>query len=433
MFKRFALPVLIVSAVGLTACNDSDDPLLQGSNTITAVAASDGRFDTLVSALRSTGLDLTLSGSGPFTVLAPTDDAFARLPAGLLGSVSTSDLAEILRYHVIAGDVREATVIGLDSALTEQGGSISIQFIDGVVVLNGRVQVQTTDIVTDNGVIHVIDAVLFPGDFPGTIVDALAASPRFDTLVGAVGGEGLAGTLGGTNGGAGFTVFAPTNDAFGRLPAGLVADLAGAGDLGTVLLYHVLGIQVDKAGAIAADGTTVPTLATDNGTTFGIAVALDADSDLFLDGRTQVVFTDIRASNGIIHVLDSVLVPGGNFPGTLVQALSAYPRFDSLVNAVVAEGLVGAVTNVTVFAPTNDAFAGANLGGQTLSTVLAYHLLSGAKDSGMLMATEPTLQGSTISIDTSAGVVINGSANVIRANIRTDDGIIHVIDAVLVP
>jgi transforming growth factor-beta-induced protein len=264
-------------------------------------------------------------------------------------------------------------------------------------------------------------------------VDALAASPRFDTLVGAVVTEELDGTLAGTNGGAGFTVFAPTNAAFDRLPSGLVTELANSGTLDSVLLYHVMGLQVDSTSAIAADGTSVPTLATENSTPLEIAVDLDANLALFLDGRTQVTFTDIEANNGIIHVIDSVLIPGGGFPGSLVEALSAYPRFDSLVNAVVAENLAGAVTDATVFAPTNDAFANANLGGQPLADVLAYHLLAGEKDSGTLTATETTLLGETISIDTSAGIVINGNSEVTRVDIRTDDGIVHVIDAVLVP
>jgi transforming growth factor-beta-induced protein len=163
-------------------------------------------------------------------------------------------------------------------------------------------------------------------------------------------------------------------------------------------------------------------------------VSVDGDGDLFLDGRTQVVSVDIVASNGIVHALDSVLVPGGNFPGTLVEALIAYPRFDSLVDAVVAEGLAGAITNVTVFAPTNDAFAGADLMGNTLADVLTYHVLGSVLDSGSLMAVEPTLlTGANLSIATGMGVTINGSANVIRADIEASDGIIHVIDAVLIP
>jgi uncharacterized surface protein with fasciclin (FAS1) repeats len=403
--------------------------------TVVDVLAASPRFSTLAGAVGSAGLAGTLSANGPFTVLAPTDRAFGLLPSGLIGSLGGA-LADVLRYHVIPGDVRASTVVTLSSATTDEGSSLAIQVDAGTVVLDGRVQVTFTDITTANGVIHVLDAVLVPGDFPGTIVDVLAASPRFSTLVDAVGTAGLAGTLATDNGGAGFTVFAPTNAGFDRLPDGLLDSVAMAGDLGTVLLYHALGAEVDSAGASAADGSTVQTLATDpnaGGAAFLLAVDLDADQDLFLDGRTEVTFTDIRTRNGIVHVLDSVLIPGGDFPGTLVEALGAYPRFDTLVGAVVAEGLAGAVTGVTVFAPTNDAFAGAALGGLVLADVLAYHLLPTPKVSTALAATETTVLGDTISIDTSMGVVINHSATVVRADIAASDGVIHVIDDVLVP
>lgn len=424
--------LLTFVAAGAVACGDSDS---QPENVVEA-AREDGRFTTLVGALEATGLDVTLGGDGPFTVFAPTDAAFALLPAGLVPGLGNAELSQILLYHVVGDEYREADVVALDAAPTLQGDDLAIQVIDGGVVLDGRVQIETTDIVTGNGVVHVIDAVLLPGEFPGTVVDALLASPRFSTLAGAVAGQGLAGTLSTANGGNGFTVLAPSNEAFDRLPGTLVVDLAAAGSLDDVLLYHVIGLEADAAAVVAADGMNVPTLATDpnNGNAaFEVAVDLDADGDLYLDGRTEVTYTDIVASNGIIHVLDSVLVPGGDFPGSVVEALLAYPRFKSLTDAVVAESLVGAVTDVTVFAPTNDAFASANLMGQPLSSVLPYHLLDDVLDSGSLMAAETTLQGADIAIDASMGVVINGTSNVIRADIDADDGIIHVIDAVLVP
>lgn len=425
---RIALLALL--AVGLVACGDDEDL----PDSVVQAAAADGRFTTLVQALQDTGLDEVLEDGDGWTVFAPTDDAFASLPAGVLSGLSAGDLTAILTYHVLPEKKLAAGVAALESAETVEGREVTIQVDGDVVVLDGRSQVVETDIRTENGVIHVIDSVLIPdNDFPGTIVDALAASPRFSTLVGAVSGEGLAGTLQTDNMGNDFTVFAPTNAAFDRLPGMLVSDLAMAGSLDDVLLYHVIGSEVGSSAAAAADGTAVPTLAPDGGGFYQVAVDLDAEDDLFLDGRTQVTFVDITATNGVIHVLDSVLVPGGNFPGTTVDALAAYPRFDSLVDAVLDEGLAGAVANVTVFAPTNDAFATADLMGSPLASVLAYHLLPTIKGSGDLTASELTLQGSSISIDTSAGVVIDGTAEVIRADIETDDGVIHVIDAVLVP
>ncbi len=407
---------------------------------VDAVVASP-RFSTLKDAVVAEGLATTLAGDNGgdgYTVLAPTNAAFAALPDGLIGDLVTDGLLDdVLLYHVVPLTALEATVVTLDEAPTAAGENIDVEFEDGTVVLDGRVQVISTDIEAENGVIHVIDAVLVPGAFPGTIVDVLVASPRFSTLVDAVVAEDLAGTLAGDNGGNGFTVFAPTNDGFDRLPDGLVADVAAADLLTDVLLYHVLGAEVDSEAAIGAatGGGAVATLApTGSGNFLALAVDVDADDDLFLDGRTEVTYTDIETENGVIHVLDSVLVPGVDFPGTLVEALSAYPRFDSLVEAVVSEGLAGAVTGVTVFAPTNDAFdAVTGLNGNTLADVLAYHLLGTEKDSGSLGAVETTALGETISIAVNGDVVINGSSTVIFTDIGAEDGIIHVIDEVLVP
>ncbi len=408
-------------------------PIEYPGTVVDALAASP-RFSTLVGALGTADLAATLDGLTDVTVLAPTNDAFDLLPDGLVASLSGEALAPILLYHVLNVEAPESLVVTLETAETAEGGFIDIAIDDATVVIDGRVQVTFTDIETASGVIHVLDAVLVPGAFPGTVVDALVASPRFSTLVGAVVAEDLAGTLAGDNSGNGFTVFAPTNGGFARLPEGLVAEVAGDDALDDVLLYHVLGAEVDSTGAVAAAGTAVPTLAPSSGGTFAVSVDVDGDGDLFLDARTQVTFTDIEASNGVIHVLDSVLVPGVDFPGSLVEALAAYPRFDSLVGAVVLEDLVGAVTDVTVFAPTNDAFAAVSgLNGNTLADVLAYHLLADIEFSGDLGVTETTLQGDTIAIDVSSGVVINGTSNVIFTDIGADDGVIHVIDEVLIP
>jgi len=446
------IAMLVALALGVVSCSDEDEM----PATVVEAARAAGDFNTLLAALEATGLDETLEGAGPFTVLAPTDAAFALLPAGLVdlgvipapapamggagapqAALTEPQIIQVLQYHVLNEALTAEEVTGGDTITPLVGGPISVQVLeDGTVVLDGRVQIETTNIETGNGIVHIIDAVLLPEDLQSTlnVVEILSASPRFSTLVGAVGGEGLALTLSGTNEGNGFTVFAPTNEAFDRLPGMLVADLAMAGSLDDVLLYHVIGSEIDSQAAIAAAGSSVPTASPDGEGNFLLAVDVDGDGDLFLDGRTQVIATDIEASNGIIHVIDSVLVPGVDFPGTVVEALAAYPRFDSLVDAVLDEDLAGAVTDVTVFAPTNDAFAAVtDLGGNTLADVLAYHLLGDVLDSGSLGATETTLQGSDISIGVNGGVVINGSSNVIFADIGATDGIIHVIDEVLVP
>lgn len=129
----------------------------------TAVAA--GSFDTLVAAVKAAGLVETLSGEGPFTVFAPTDDAFAKLPEGTIANLLKPEnkkmLQSILTYHVVAGKVPASKVVKLEKATTVQGGDVSISVNEGTVSLNDA-KVVKTDIMTSNGIIHVIDTVLMP-------------------------------------------------------------------------------------------------------------------------------------------------------------------------------------------------------------------------------------------------------------------------------
>ncbi len=132
-------------------------------DTIVDVAIAGG-FDTLVAAVQAAGLVETLSGDGPFTVFSPTDEAFAALPEGTLDALLADPeaLADILTYHVVSGKVLAADVVGLSSATTVQGSDISIEVVDGSVILNGSATVTATDVAASNGVIHVIDAVILP-------------------------------------------------------------------------------------------------------------------------------------------------------------------------------------------------------------------------------------------------------------------------------
>lgn len=150
------------TTVAVTETTEAMDDAAE-SNTIVDIAVADGRFDTLVTAVTEAGLVETLSGEGPFTVLAPTDDAFAALPEGLLDTVLADQelLTSILTYHVIDGAVPAATVVTLESATTLQGEDIAIVVDGDTVTINGATVV-ITDIEASNGIIHVIDAVLLP-------------------------------------------------------------------------------------------------------------------------------------------------------------------------------------------------------------------------------------------------------------------------------
>jgi len=215
---------------------------MEESQTIVDIAVADGRFETLVAALSAADLVETLSGEGPFTVFAPTDDAFAKLPEGTVETLLNDipALTDILLYHVASGEVLAEQVITLNSAKTLNEKFVEIDVMDGMVYVNDA-QVIITDIQADNGVIHVIDTVLLPPESQGSIVDIAVADGRFQTLVAAVQAADLVETL--SNEGL-FTVFAPTDDAFSKLPEGTIeALLEDIPALTDILLYHVCCIR----------------------------------------------------------------------------------------------------------------------------------------------------------------------------------------------
>jgi transforming growth factor-beta-induced protein len=286
----------VALVVGTVACGDSKKPAPEPN--IVEVARAAGDFTVLVGALEATGLDETLSGEGPFTVFAPTDNAFALLPEGLVGSLSTAELTGLLAYHVVAGAVDAATVVTLTEATSVEGSPIFIQVENGTVVLDGRVQVIVTDIQASNGIIHVVDAVMVPGNaFPSTIVGTLAASPRFAALVGAVEAGELVEALSSDNGGLGFTLFAPTNDAFEALgPVELTLE-----QLQAVLLYHAASGEVPAEVIV-----TLSSVQTLEGSDVSIEVEGNA---VILNGSARVEWVDLQTTNGIIHVISEVLIP----------------------------------------------------------------------------------------------------------------------------
>lgn len=265
----------------------------------TAVAA--GAFKTLVAAVQAADLVDTLKGEGPFTVFAPTDEAFAKLPEGtvaeLLKPENKSKLQAVLAYHVVPGSVKAADVVKLNKAKTVQGQQIDIAVEDGGVKVDGA-NVVKTDIETANGVIHVIDSVILPAD--KDIVDTAVAAGSFQTLAAAVQAAGLIDTL---KGEGPFTVFAPSDEAFSKLPEGTVETLLkpeNKDKLIEILTYHVVPGKV-----LAADVVKVSSAKTVQGSEVSIKVQ---DGNVMINGA-NVVATDIETSNGVIHVIDSVILP----------------------------------------------------------------------------------------------------------------------------
>ncbi len=399
-------------------------------------AAGTGIHDSLVAALDRADLVATLSGDGPFTVFAPTDDAFTA--AGIdLDSFNTDDeiatLVDILTYHVLAGAVNSSQVTDGMTATMLNGDDVTFSVTDGTVMI-GDATVTAADVMASNGIIHVIDMVLMP---PSDLVDIPTVAQGtgiHDSLVAAVVQAELLTTL---QGEGPFTVFAPTDDAF--TAAGI--DLAaldtdeGKATLTDILLYHVVSGSV--ASSALTDGM--------------IATAVNGDDLTFTVGEgvmvndANVILADVEASNGIVHVIDKVLMPPADLVDipTVAQGTGIH---ESLVAAVIQANLLSTLQGegpFTVFAPTDDAFTAAGIdlnalnsdeGLATLSDILLYHVVSGAVPSSAvtdgLVAT--AVNGDDLTFTVGEGVMVN-DANVILADVQASNGIIHVIDKVLMP
>ena len=265
----------------------------------TAVAA--GQFTTLASLLQKAGLVDTLATGGPFTVFAPTDAAFAKVPKATLDALAAdpAKLKAVLLYHVVPGRVTAADVVKLTSAKTAEGRSLGIKVVNGSVFVDGA-QVTTPDVEATNGVIHVIDSVLIPKEAtaPKTIAQTAVAAGSFKTLASLLKKAGLVGTL---QGKGPFTVFAPTDAAFAKLPKATLAALAkNKAKLRSVLLYHVV-----KGNVSAAKVVTLRSAKTLNGK----AVSIRVNGGNVLVGGARVTTADVKASNGVIHVVNKVLIP----------------------------------------------------------------------------------------------------------------------------
>ncbi|MAT16191.1 MAG: beta-Ig-H3/fasciclin [Planctomyces sp.] len=271
------------------------------SSDIVTTAVKAGQFKTLAAALEAAGLVDTLKGEGPFTVFAPTDEAFANLPKGtvetLLKPENKAMLTGILTYHVVPGKVDAATVVKLNGATTVNGQQVDIATEDSKVMIDNATVIKA-DIICSNGIIHVIDKVILPAD--ANIVETAANAGTFQTLLAAAEAAGLAETLAGDGP---FTVFAPTDEAFAKLPEGTVESLLkpeNKGTLTNILKYHVVSGRVYSSQAVKLGEAE---------TLLGPSIKIKANRAGAMVNKSGLVATDIDASNGVIHVIDTVLMP----------------------------------------------------------------------------------------------------------------------------
>lgn len=408
------------------------------AQTVVDIIVNSPVHNTLETAVIEANLAGTLSGPGPFTVFAPTDAAFEAIPADQLNALladPSGELTQILLYHVVGGAVFAGDLSNGQVITTLQGSTAVISLTGGAFINDAQITV--TDLEAENGVVHVIDAVLLPPPAIGnSIYDIIANSEVHNTLQVAVEAAGLQETL--TTGGP-FTVFAPTDDAFAMLDEGVIASLLEdpSGLLTEILLYHVVdGVALSTD---LSDGVMVPTL---NGQS--VLVTINGDGVFINDAL--VVLADVEADNGVVHVIDVVLMPGGDLP-TILEIVANSEVHNTLEAAVLAAGLdteLSAPGALTVFAPTDDAFAvlGTDLINELLAdptgdltSILLYHVvgavaLSTDLSDGQMIG---TLNGANVMVEIVDGTVFINGAQVILADIMASNGVVHVIDAVLLP
>ncbi len=410
----------------------------QATNVFDDVIAISPVHNYLEAALVQEGLDTVLRNSaGTYTVFAPDDASFSALATALgtdiPGLLALPNLNDILLYHVLGVIVPSSAVTNgaIVSSFSPTNTIKMTKTSTGSVYAN-QARVTVADITADNGVVHVINGVLLPVE---TVAD-IAIDSGFSTLTTAIVKAELLPAA--TNPFATLTVFAPTNTAFNNLATSLGTDLAGIlalPNLADILTYHVLGTEVPSSAV--TNGAILSPLSTTNTLKFTVT----SGGNVFVN-QAQVTAVDITADNGVVHVLNAVVLPVETVADVAIDS-----GFTTLTTAVIKAELLPALTNpfanLTVFAPTNTAFnnlataLGTDLAGilalPTLSDILLYHVLgTEVLSSALTSGPVATLNGQNITIDLSSGVKVN-SSNVILADILSDNGVVHVIDAVLVP
>lgn len=427
--------------------------------TILEVATSTAGLSTLVDLVTNqaspriqTALDPDgLDGDRPITVFAPDDTAFSE------ADLDEEDIDGVLAYHVVTGQLTADDLVATPdgSEIETLDGELLTVRNDGTSVAledarGNRIELLATDIRAINGVVHVVDTVMLPPAMPrADVVGTLTAlsndpgSPEFGTLLLAAGVEvdnlAIATTL--SRPGP-FTVFAPTDPAFDALGLDLT-DIENDDDLQAVvanlLFTHVVPRSLD-ASQLASEGT-VENLA-------NTTLTFDGTVTPPTIGGAALGQTDIAASNGVLHVLDDVIVPPtildvATRTSTLSELVAAIGNASAIVQSAVDPDVLSGDRPITVFAPADAAFAMADLSGENLDDVLAYHVVLGQLSAEDLRnvadgTTIVTAQGSLLTLRNQGAIIelVDARGNTIQVldeNIRALNGVVHVLDRVMLP
>lgn len=472
------LSLLFLATFVLWSCSNDDDgstPTNPPSTlNIVETAQATADLSSLVAAVIEANLTTTLSGTGPFTVLAPTNDAFAEFLSengwADVSEVPDDALEQVLLNHVISGPVTASDLIaggaGYTSTLADGAGgqNLSIYYNTSAgVQFNSLATVTTADVSASNGIVHIVDKVI---TLP-SIVDHAIANPGLSNLVAAVTRDDQTSVLGALTDATALdplTVIAPVDTAFSAfLSDNGFADLAAvpADALSQTLLNHVLGgpiLSTDLTSNVAGYANTKATGAAGN----DMSIYYNTDNGVMFNGMSTVAIADIVATNGIVHAVDAVVT----LP-TVVTFATADPNFSTLATALTdltpstdfagilsrtdttVSNLDGINPYFTIFAPTNDAFAAITIPTDetVLTNVLLHHVITQSNvASGDLTpngdTTAQSLQGDDITVTlpgtgTNIGDITDGAGNtdvgIIAVDVQAVNGVIHAVNKVLFP
>lgn len=447
---RYLLLLLIplFSLSMITACSDDNngpgvvdptpDPDPDPETTLADLASNDERFSTLVGIVSDLGLVDALAND-ELTVFAPTNEAFDAI-SDAIPSLTDEDLEQIVTYHLTGGTILSTDLVAQQDVEMLQGERTLVQSSAAGVRINGFANVVEADLTADNGVIHAIDQVLLPTEFRvalqgPSLVEVAEDAGNFETLLTLVEDLSLTTTLQFLGP---YTAFAPTDDAFDTLFESVDPSSLTAEQLTFILTYHVLFDEVLSSDLDAQQ--SVSSVADE------LLYITSDESGVTVNGNANVIAADITEPvNGVIHVIDNVLLPNAFL--NLVQVAAKNYDFSTLVELLSENpDLVEAASTLelTVFAPTNDAFDNLfatvnpdDLTDQQVVGILLYHTILGAQIFAEDLEAQQTVEsGSEEALYITAGdegVTVNGSSNVVTADVAGTNGVIHAVDTVLMP
>lgn len=408
-------------------------------NTIFDIISNTQNLSILEQAIIQAGLVPVFDGTGPLTVFAPTNNAFNALPPQVLADLiadPTGALAQLLLYHASQGETLTSDMATGLNLLTLQGETVTVT-INGQGIFINNARITMADIMADNGVVHIINAVLIPPPPSNKIFDIIKNSPQHSILEFAINAAGLADDL---SGNTPYTVFAPTDAAFDALPPGFMTELLAdpTGDLLQLLLYHTL--NGTRLTSNMANGQNIITL---NGAAVTITIN---DLGVFVND-SKITVANIIADNGVVHVIDAVLMIPPPAPVTVMDLIVASPLHNTFESLILSAGLAqqfSSPAQKTVFAPTDAAFSALSPAlmneltsdpSGVLTQVLLYHLVAGRIPSNQMVNGSQivTVNSQNVNVTVNVQGIFINNARITIPDASADNGVVHVINAVLLP